>query len=133
MSVNGKRDGFTREDFQSCGRTVSLPQGHADRILASVADAVAEWRRFAAMGGLDDELAERIGRTHRLDLAKPRALPLPGFDRAQGTSEPPLGESGPREVAGRMARAGPRGLAAAGRRASSLHGGPGRGPIESNR
>jgi serine/threonine-protein kinase HipA len=100
MSVNGKRDGFTREDFRSCGRTVSLPRGRADRILDSVAEAVAEWRRFAALGGLDDELAERIGTTHRLDLTTPRTLPRPVIERAQGAAVPALGERDPRKDGG---------------------------------
>ena len=130
MSVNGKRDGFTREDFQSCGRTVSLPQGRADRILDSVARAVAEWRRFAALGGLDDELAERIGRTHRLGLAKPRTLPLPVIERAQGASAPSLGEEGPSKVGGEDGPSGSALAHGAGNRARRSHGALDQDPIE---
>ena len=30
MSMNGRRDGFTREDFRECARAVSLKRGRAD-------------------------------------------------------------------------------------------------------
>ena len=88
MSMNGKRDGFTRGDFRACARTASLPRGRADRILDRVGGVVAEWRGFAAKAGLDDEHAEWIGRTHRLDLATRPARSAPAVGRAPADPHP---------------------------------------------
>jgi serine/threonine-protein kinase HipA len=69
MSVNGKRDGFEREDFVRCAEVVSMKRGRAATILGEVTGAVAEWPRFAAEARVADEQVERIGRAHRLGLA----------------------------------------------------------------
>jgi serine/threonine-protein kinase HipA len=53
MSLNGKRDDFTREDFDAVGRAVSLKRGRAREILDEVAATVARWPEFAAEAGVD--------------------------------------------------------------------------------
>lgn len=64
MTVNGKRDGFVREDLRSVatGSDVSDP----DDVLDQVVDAVAEWPRHAEAAGVEPERATAIGATHRL-------------------------------------------------------------------
>lgn len=69
MSINARRDGFTREDFRACARTVSLQRGRAETILGEVTEAVAGWNQLAASAGVPPEQARMIGSTHRLDLA----------------------------------------------------------------
>jgi serine/threonine-protein kinase HipA len=69
MSLNGKRDGFEREDFVRCGELLSMKRGRAATILDEVAAAVREWPRFAADARVADEQIERVERAHRLDLA----------------------------------------------------------------
>jgi len=68
MSLAGKRDGFTREDFDAVGRIAGLKRGTAKRILAEVTAAVADWPRHAADVGVDETEARRIAPTLRLDL-----------------------------------------------------------------
>jgi serine/threonine-protein kinase HipA len=68
MSLNGKRDGFTVEDFRQVGRTISMKRGRAELILAEVQDAVRVWLEHASEAGVDEERAAAIGRTLRLDL-----------------------------------------------------------------
>jgi serine/threonine-protein kinase HipA len=68
MSINGKRDGFTVEDFREIGRAASIKRGRAERILTEVRDAVRSWPEHAAEAGVDEERSEAIARTHRLDL-----------------------------------------------------------------
>ena len=65
MTVNGKRDGFTRADVRAVARSAGLKQGRADAILAEVAAAVERWPEFAAAAALDEGVAERIGQAQR--------------------------------------------------------------------
>ena len=55
MTLNGKRDEFTIEDFQAAGRAISLKRGRAREILAEVTAAVARWQEFAQVAGVDTE------------------------------------------------------------------------------
>lgn len=69
MTLNGKRDEFERADFARCAEVASMKRGRAATILDEVSSAVAEWPRFAEAAGVPDSEIERVGRTHRLDLA----------------------------------------------------------------
>jgi serine/threonine-protein kinase HipA len=68
MSMNGKRDAFTREDFRACAKTVSLKRGRADTILDEVLDAVGRWTQFADEAGVSAKWRDSIAETLRLDL-----------------------------------------------------------------
>jgi serine/threonine-protein kinase HipA len=68
MSVAGKRDDFTVEDLRACARTAAMKRGSAERILAEVVEAVADWQRYAEEAEVGDEQAIAIARTHRLRL-----------------------------------------------------------------
>jgi serine/threonine-protein kinase HipA len=68
MSLNGKRDDFTVEDFRQVGRTVSMKRGRAERLLAEVQDTVRAWPEHASAAGVDEERVAAIDRTLRLDL-----------------------------------------------------------------
>lgn len=71
MTVNGKRDGFTRADLRAVARVAGLRQGRADAVLDEVVDVVGRWREFAVAAGLTDDVAESIGRAHRLAWPTP--------------------------------------------------------------
>ena len=47
MSMNGKRDEFTLEDFLACAQSASLNKSRAATIVKEVHAVVAEWPRFA--------------------------------------------------------------------------------------
>jgi serine/threonine-protein kinase HipA len=68
MSLAGKRDGFTLEDFAQAGRVATLKRGQAVRIVKEVAAVVAEWPRYAAGVGVDEEHIRRITPALRLRL-----------------------------------------------------------------
>lgn len=70
MTLNGKRGGFSLEDFEHCAESVSMKRGRAVAILGEVRDAVANWPKHAAAAGVDEGDIGRIGRTHRLELPK---------------------------------------------------------------
>ncbi len=69
MTLNGRREGFSLEDFRACARAASMKRGRAESILAEVRDAVARWRTFADAVGVDEPRAEQIASTHLLELA----------------------------------------------------------------
>ncbi len=68
MSLHGKRDGFTVEDFRAVGKTVSMMRGRAESIVGEVIDSVARWSEFAEEAGVTGDQVERISAAHRLNL-----------------------------------------------------------------
>ncbi len=68
MTLNGKRDGFTRGDFESCAKSSLMKRGRAATILEEVTSAVRRWPEFAAEAKLLDEWRDRIQKTHRLEF-----------------------------------------------------------------
>lgn len=63
MTMNGKRDNFTMEDFNACAKTASMKRGRAAKILAEVQATVSKWRSFAEEAGVPDVVREKIQRT----------------------------------------------------------------------
>jgi serine/threonine-protein kinase HipA len=70
MTINGKRDGFTRSDFDACARTAGLKRGRAPSIVDEVIEAVKRWPEFAAQARIDGRWIELIGREHRLGFVE---------------------------------------------------------------
>jgi len=68
MSVNGKRDQFTRSDLLAAGRSAQLKRGRAEAIAEEVLISVRDWPRFAADAGVPEEHARDIQASHRLKL-----------------------------------------------------------------
>jgi serine/threonine-protein kinase HipA len=68
MSINGKRGGFTVADLRAVADVGGLKRGRAESILAEVVDVVAGWSGIAEEVGIDQAMAEQIGRSHRLHL-----------------------------------------------------------------
>ena len=68
MSVNGKRDWFTVADLRAVAGVAGLKRGRAEAILAEVSAVVAGWREVAEEVRVDEQMAEQIARSHRLEL-----------------------------------------------------------------
>jgi serine/threonine-protein kinase HipA len=66
MSLAGKREEFTLEDFRAAERAASLKRGRAARILDEVVAAVSEWPRYAAEAQVDDDRVRSVQATLRL-------------------------------------------------------------------
>lgn len=66
MTLNGKRDGFTREDFEACAKAAGMKRGRSARIIEDVVAAVACWSEFATEARLADEWRDKIQQSHRL-------------------------------------------------------------------
>ncbi len=68
MSINGKTDEFTREDFEAVAQVAGLKRGRSASILAEVMDTVGQWPRFARSAGVPHLQRNRIARALRLQL-----------------------------------------------------------------
>lgn len=68
MSLNGKRDHFTRADLRACAKTAMMKRGRADTILNEVGAAVANWPDFAEAARVSEAQVAAIASTLRLDL-----------------------------------------------------------------
>ena len=68
MSLNGKRDGFDRDDLIAFARVGGVKKTRGRSILAQVSAAVADWRSYAEEAGLAEGDVTRIERAHRREL-----------------------------------------------------------------
>ncbi len=68
MSLNGKRDNFTIEDFRDCAKNASMKRGRADEIIAEVQVAVSKWKSYAQEAGIPDDIADGIEEFHRTNI-----------------------------------------------------------------
>ena len=70
MSVNGKFDGFVREDLVALADTASLSKGIAAEIVEQVGQAVSRWEEFAAQAGAPEAYVQQIRTNQRLYLVR---------------------------------------------------------------
>ncbi len=68
MTINGKRDGFTRADLEACAKSSLLKRGRCAVILEEVRAAVKRWPEFAAAAKVPAPVLAEIRRNHRLDF-----------------------------------------------------------------
>ena len=68
MTLNGKRDDFSLDDFRACAKTASMKRGRAETIVGEVTAVVAKWRDYAAEAGVPAPVREGIQATLRLNL-----------------------------------------------------------------
>lgn len=66
MTMNGKRDGFTLEDFRACAKHALMKRGRAETIIEEVRAAVRRWTEFAAQAQIADIWTNQIKKTHRI-------------------------------------------------------------------
>lgn len=66
MSMNGKLDGFTLEDFKACAKTAIMKRGRAETILGEVCEAVAQWPSFAKQADVAPAWRKQVQGNFRL-------------------------------------------------------------------
>jgi len=64
MSINGKRDGITRDDLLHVGKEMSVKQ--CESIIDEVIGAVSNWPDYARAAGVDASKIQSIEKAHRL-------------------------------------------------------------------
>jgi len=70
MTMNGKRSGFTLEDFKACANSASMKRGRAKTIIDEVRDVVARWRDYADESRVNPEQRDKIQAALRLEPFK---------------------------------------------------------------
>ena len=68
MTMNGKRDHFTMQDFNACAKTASMKRGRAAKIVAEVQATVSTWKTFADRAGVPEGVRKKIQSTLNLKL-----------------------------------------------------------------
>ncbi len=68
MSLNGKRDGFSFDDFKAVAATASMKRGRAHTVVDEVMQAIHRWPDFATSVGIDEETWRHIASVHRLSI-----------------------------------------------------------------
>ncbi|UCB55463.1 MAG: type II toxin-antitoxin system HipA family toxin [Thiotrichales bacterium] len=66
MSLNGKRDHFSRSDLVAVGESISLTR--TEQVINEVYAAVERWPEFARQAGVNDMAIQDIAANHRLDI-----------------------------------------------------------------
>ena len=66
MTLNGKREDFSMDDFNACARAASMKRGRAAAIIKEVQDVVSRWKDYAETAGVPDAWREKIQGTLRL-------------------------------------------------------------------
>lgn len=66
MTLNGKREGFTMEDFRACARSASMKRGRAETLVEETRTAVKRWPEFAEQAQVADAWRDNIQKNHRL-------------------------------------------------------------------
>ena len=67
MTLNGKRDGFSLEDFKICAKSASMKRGRAETIIHEVREVAARWRDYAEEARVTPRHRDRIQNTLRLE------------------------------------------------------------------
>jgi serine/threonine-protein kinase HipA len=68
MSMNGKRDGFEREDLLALAKAADIKKARSEQMIQRVIEVVRRWPDFAGEAGVDDEQVKKIQASHRTSL-----------------------------------------------------------------
>jgi len=67
MTMNGKRDDFTLEDFRACAKTASMKRGRAEVIVNEVLETVSLWQNYADNAGVPGIWRDQIQSVLRVE------------------------------------------------------------------
>jgi serine/threonine-protein kinase HipA len=67
MTMNGKRNGFTLEDFKACAKGASMKRGRAETIIDEVRSVVSQWRDYADESRVNPEQRDKIQAALRIE------------------------------------------------------------------
>ncbi len=67
MTLNGKQDDFTLEDFKACAKSTSMKRGRAESIITEVRSVVSRWGEYADAAGVEGRPRDMIQKTLRLE------------------------------------------------------------------
>lgn len=68
MSMNGKREDFTMDDFKACAKSASMKRGRAEKIVREVQQVVSQWGEYAEEAGVPASWRGKIQSTLILEI-----------------------------------------------------------------
>ena len=68
MSMNGKRDGFEREDLLALAKAADIKKARAEQMIQRVIEIVRHWPDFAEKAGVDAEQVKKVQTGHRTSI-----------------------------------------------------------------
>ena len=68
MTLNGKRDDFTMDDFKACGKAALIKRGRAEIIVEEVGRTVVSWKDYAEEAGVPVLVRDQIQTALRLNV-----------------------------------------------------------------
>ena len=68
MSMNGKRDGFEREDLLALAKAAEIKKARAEQMIQRVIEIVRHWPDFAEKAGVDAEQVKKVQTGHRTSI-----------------------------------------------------------------
>lgn len=68
MTLNGKRDNFTLEDFKSCAKAASMKRGRAETIMKEIQATVSNWTDYADEARVNSQQRDQIQPVLRLKI-----------------------------------------------------------------
>ena len=68
MSVNGKRDGFEREDLLALAKAADIKKARAEQMIDRVIETIRRWPDFAEEAGVSDVRIKKIQASQRTSL-----------------------------------------------------------------
>jgi serine/threonine-protein kinase HipA len=66
MTINGKRNNFTLDDFHECDKSALLKQGQAKKIITEVQQVVSQWQDYAEDACVNADQRDKIQKTLRI-------------------------------------------------------------------
>ncbi|NTU45039.1 MAG: type II toxin-antitoxin system HipA family toxin [Chlorobiaceae bacterium] len=70
MTTQGKRSGFTLEDFKACSKSASMKRGRAETIIDEVMKVVSRWREYAEESRVSPSQRDKIEAALRVEPFK---------------------------------------------------------------
>jgi len=68
MSVNGKRDGFEREDLLALAKAADIKKARAEQIIQRVIEVVRHWPDFSVKAGVNAGQVKKVQASHRTSI-----------------------------------------------------------------
>jgi serine/threonine-protein kinase HipA len=77
MTLNGKRNNFTFDDFKACAKSASMKRGRAETIIGEVHSVISRWRDYADEAGVHADRRDKIQNALSLEPLR-QERPQPG-------------------------------------------------------
>jgi len=68
MSINGKRENFSRKDLLTLANTSGIKAAQANHLIDKTISVITNWPEYAEKAGIDENRAIELQANHRIDL-----------------------------------------------------------------